>query len=251
MGLCKYCQKEAGFLKNKHPKCEEKYNAAEKIIQNMDNAFSNDPGWQSYNNSARGQWEMKPENLPTSKEELIKKLHEVLTNEEYKILNKVHSDVVKFDIDEFISWNKQPYSILITSLRHLADIKRHDICEKLYPIIDEYINITDIYRKFIYWEGRIEIYWKNMETIDNALANAKQYCQYSIDISKDVSDFIKNELKIPEWLKNHVGYKRMIMILTKEKDFHKILELCEKAKSEGWKGDWDERIEKIKVKINK
>ena len=35
MGLCKYCQKEAGFLKNKHPECEHAFNTGLSEIKKL------------------------------------------------------------------------------------------------------------------------------------------------------------------------------------------------------------------------
>lgn len=42
MGNCKYCNKDAGFLKSKHPECEAKYNnGCKQIIAILVDAFSN------------------------------------------------------------------------------------------------------------------------------------------------------------------------------------------------------------------
>jgi hypothetical protein len=37
----------------------------------------------------------------------------------------------------------------------------------------------------------------------------------------------------------------------KEGNFQEVIRLAEQAKSEGWAGDWDKRIEKAKKKLEK
>ncbi len=42
----------------------------------------------------------------------------------------------------------------------------------------------------------------------------------------------------------HVGYKQLCIIMEKQKNFGEVIRLANIAKAQGWKGDWDRRIEK-------
>lgn len=245
MGLCKYCGKEAGLFKDKHLECEAK--AAIKSIEKY--AGDDDLGWQKYKKSPLGQWQtnIKSEILHVSKKELKEKIRNLLTAKEIKILNEEHFFATPLfkSIDE----SDGPYSAIISSLRTMFNNDHYEICEKLFPVIDEYIPNAEFEQKYGYWDRKLTIYWKYKDKIPDAYANAKKCCELLSDISKEVSDLYKR-LERPNWLKSD-WIKKYIMILTKEKDFEGIIKLCEKAKSEGWNDDWDKRIEKAKSKLEK
>jgi len=268
MGICKYCGKNAGFFKSKHSECEQLYNEyltemqqasdieqvvsciVDKTTKNITTSLLSKNEWEDYKSSARGSYDTAPDKMPISKEKLIEKLCSVLGKKDIKTINELDSldGHINFDMLEFISWNTQPYRFLVTSLRQLAKQGHIEICKKLFPIIDEYIEVsTDLYIINIYWGYVVEIYWKNKEDAAS-YSNARSYCDRMIKKSKPISDFIR---AIGYPLSEHIGYKRMLMILEKEKDFNQIIQLCEKAKNEGWKGDWDSRIEKAKQKLAK
>jgi len=175
--------------------------------------------------------------------ELLKTIQSILTPAEIKYLNKecFFANTLK----EIILESDCICHELVGALRWLSKYGDASLCGKLYLIIDECIKGESPYTYFNYWELRVEIYWKNKD-----LLNAKRYCLSVIGISKNVSDYIKNELKNPNWLRSN-AYNRMAMILTKEKEFEQLIKLCEKAKFEGWEGDWDKRIDGAKKKLEK
>jgi len=49
-------------------------------------------------------------------------------------------------------------------------------------------------------------------------------------------------------LGEHTGYKQLCIIREKQGNWQEVIRLAEQAKSEGWVGDWDKRIEKAKKK---
>lgn len=71
--------------------------------------------------------------------------------------------------------------------------------------------------------------------------------EFNKNIHKSKDDFII----IPGKLSEHLGYKQLCTIREKEGNFLEVIRLAEQAKSEGWEGDWDKRIEKAKKKLNK
>jgi hypothetical protein len=67
------------------------------------------------------------------------------------------------------------------------------------------------------------------------------------NIHKSPDDFII----IPGKLGEHTGYKQLCIIRDSEGNYSEVIRLAEQAKSEGWAGDWDKRIEKAKKKLLK
>ena len=284
MGKCIYCGENAGFFKNKHPECEQIHNInvntkkavaeIERIgknavaeIENMgkcpvlplqsNNAVAADKKraqntddldlvWDTYHECLKRKHEVIHEKLPISKEKLIAKLYVELEMEEIELFNEVHS----VDIDDFILSSSQPYSFLVRSLKRLTELEHLELCKKLFPVIEEYRQICkDVYFNHIFWERKIDVYWK-LKGDTECYKNAMIYSHSLIGIAGNVSEFLKNAFGY-ETLREHIGYKRMLMILEKENDFERIIKLCEKAKSEGWKGTWDDRIAKAKAKLQK
>jgi hypothetical protein len=47
----------------------------------------------------------------------------------------------------------------------------------------------------------------------------------------------------------HTGYSQLAVILEKEKRFGEAIDLSKEAKANGWNGDWDKRIERLKAKL--
>ncbi|TXF77321.1 hypothetical protein [Chryseobacterium sp.] len=81
---------------------------------------------------------------------------------------------------------------------------------------------------------------------DNAefYEKAKIYALKQIDLSnKSKNAFLHEKYGT---LPMHLGYKQLCIILEKEKKISEAIEIAEKAKKEGWDGDWDKRIEKLK-----
>lgn len=79
------------------------------------------------------------------------------------------------------------------------------------------------------------------------LQKAIEYCIKQIEIS-DLAKrgFIKQYPKSN--LPSHAGFKQLIIIYEKNRNFKEALELCVKAINQGWAGDWDKRIEKYNQK---
>jgi len=47
----------------------------------------------------------------------------------------------------------------------------------------------------------------------------------------------------------HTGYKQLCIIRESQGNFAEVIRLAGQAKSEGWAGGWDKRIEKAKKKL--
>jgi len=70
---------------------------------------------------------------------------------------------------------------------------------------------------------------------------------FNPSIHKSPDDFVL----IPGKLGEHPGYKQLCIIREKQGNWQEVVRFAEQAKSEGWAGDWDKRIEKAKKKLDK
>ncbi|HBD94211.1 MAG: hypothetical protein A2015_10100 [Spirochaetes bacterium GWF1_31_7] len=113
--------------------------------------------------------------------------------------------------------------------------------EELY---DSDISIND---KHFYYLFLIEFYYKDREN-NNSYIKAIEYCKKQIEISKEASIYFKNEQPSCN-LPRHIGFEQLAIIYEKEKKISESLELCQIAYNEGWSGDWEKRIEKLKKRI--
>lgn len=68
---------------------------------------------------------------------------------------------------------------------------------------------------------------------------------FNPNIHKSLDDFVI----IPGKLGEHTGYKQLCIIRENEGNYTEVIRLAEQAKSEGWAGDWDKRIEKARKKL--
>jgi len=103
---------------------------------------------------------------------------------------------------------------------------------------------TIVDKHFMYHE-LIESHYKLRE--DNTHYElAKLYCRKQISISTLVRKaFIKqfgnNNLR-------HLGFQQLSVVLEKEGEFKNAIGVAEQALTEGWKGDWMKKLEKLKKK---
>ena len=95
----------------------------------------------------------------------------------------------------------------------------------------------------------IKFYYKNRENEEN-LQKSIFYCEKQISISKQTSKAFKEDPLIgTSYLPSHTGFEQLAIIEKKNKNWNRVIELSEKAKSEGWAGDWDKRISEAKSKL--
>ena len=120
------------------------------------------------------------------------------------------------------------------------------ILEKAETFVDKTDDVLDLH---FFYQNKIQIYYRNRDIDSNALDLAIQACKQQISISKEAAKAFKKELKgnLPE----HIGYKQLAIIRDKQKDYGSVIQISKQAKSEGWNGDWDKRIEKAIQKLEK
>jgi hypothetical protein len=77
---------------------------------------------------------------------------------------------------------------------------------------------------------------------------AKYYCLKQISISKEVLVEFRN--RYGDSSISHLGFQQMAVILEKEKRFAEAIVICQDALLQEWKGDWQNRIERLKKHLN-
>jgi hypothetical protein len=85
------------------------------------------------------------------------------------------------------------------------------------------------------------------EIMANSVYNGRKPVGFDPAIHKSPNDFIL----IPGKLGEHTGYKQLCITRENQGNFAEVIRLAEQAKSEGWEGDWDKRIEKARKKLEK
>lgn len=111
-----------------------------------------------------------------------------------------------------------------------------------------------------------EVFYKDRAN-DDSVGKFEKACRMSFRFSGKVLPMLQKEAykslidnfkpEQENWVKEqtniqyHYGYKQMAIHLDKKKEFAEAIKLCEKARDEGWFGDWDERIEKLQKKLDK
>lgn len=123
----------------------------------------------------------------------------------------------------------------------------HIIIKKAESLITNNSPILDIY--FLY-NAKIQTLYKDRDIIPNGLELAIEACSQQISYSKQASkEFLS------QWtnanLPNPRGYQQLVIIKEKQQRYKEAIQICNQALSEGWSGNWEERIERCNKKLSK
>jgi hypothetical protein len=95
----------------------------------------------------------------------------------------------------------------------------------------------------------ISAFYRN-RALGGNLERAESLCREQIELApKAKSAFVRQyggPSGRPDPLPTHMGFKQLAIILEKRKDYAAAIKFCESAANQGWKGDWDDRIERLK-----
>jgi tetratricopeptide (TPR) repeat protein len=96
----------------------------------------------------------------------------------------------------------------------------------------------------------IEAWYRDRDSLPNALDEAIKACQGQIAIAPKAARAFKKEY--PESpLPSHVGFTQLTIIYDKQGRHAEAIQVAQQAKQQGWVGDWDKRIERYQKKLNK
>lgn len=128
-----------------------------------------------------------------------------------------------------IGWFNKP------EIRYIA----YKLIEKAETLIDKNSDPLDIH--FLYGT-KLEVCYKDRDLRSNGLELAIKACEQQIENSPAAATVFKKQYSGD--LPAHKGYYQLAIILEKQKRYSEAISLCEKAKFQGWAGDWDKRIER-------
>jgi tetratricopeptide (TPR) repeat protein len=102
----------------------------------------------------------------------------------------------------------------------------------------------------IYYRDRAQYFYKRREEEPEALEMAIRYCEKQIAYAPMA---IRANQMNPQskGLPQHYGYKQLAIIYEKQGCFNEAIRLCKQALEEGWKGDWETRIRRLRQKRDK
>ena len=127
-----------------------------------------------------------------------------------------------------IGWFNKP------DLRNIA----YKLISKAETFIDKNSDPLDVH--FLYGT-KLEVFYKDRDLRPNGLELAIQACEQQIANAPAAAMAFKQ--KYDGDLPAHKGYNQLTIILEKQKRYDEAVSLCKNAKSQGWAGDWDKRIE--------
>lgn len=115
--------------------------------------------------------------------------------------------------------------------------------EELIPKAKNNISIHFFYQIII------ETAYAARDSDPEGLNKAIKACEQQIAISSKVKEEMIEAHDSP--LPSHRGYEQLSIIEAKKGNYDRVIELSEKAMTEGWRGDWEKRIEKAKKAVEK
>lgn len=125
---------------------------------------------------------------------------------------------------------------------------------------------SDVIGLHFTYSQMVQVYYKDRDTDSSAFAAAVEACEKQIAIAPQVIKALRQEAKANDKqlrsilksdsfpkasfvLPSHVGFEQLAIILEKQCEHGKAVELCQLAKEQGWDGDWDKRIERCEKKL--
>lgn len=108
---------------------------------------------------------------------------------------------------------------------------------------------TPILDQHFFWQQRIKTSYVRRDTVPTALNRTIGYCEKQIELSEKAKGAFFNDGL--DHLPAHIGYKQLAIILEKQGELEKALEITKKAEKQGWNNDNLKRIERLQKKLNK
>jgi hypothetical protein len=109
------------------------------------------------------------------------------------------------------------------------------IIAKAEELINSSTNILDIH--FLY-SNKVALYYRFRDSEPNALEVAISACKKQIENKKSP-------------LPSHTGFEQLAIIEEKRGNFQSCINISKTASKEGWSGDWENRIDRVKKKMDK
>jgi hypothetical protein len=103
-------------------------------------------------------------------------------------------------------------------------------------------------------QAAIELHYR-LRAQPHHMEMAERFCRQQIAMAPDAAQAFRAEFRgegrAPDFMPSHVGYKQLAIILEKGGDLGEAIDLCALAAEQGWRGDWDKRIERLQKRMAK
>jgi len=106
---------------------------------------------------------------------------------------------------------------------------------------------SSIQEKHFTYNALIEFYYQDRDKGQDYLDKALEYCRKQISISKKTIKIFKKQ--DANFLPSHRGFLQLSIYEEKQKNYKEALRLVKQAQADGWRGDWDKRIERLMKKL--
>jgi tetratricopeptide (TPR) repeat protein len=124
--------------------------------------------------------------------------------------------------------------------------------DKIYNKIEDLIEnvelpILDIH---FFYMNQIGRYFSGRDLNSKNYEKLIHYCKKQVEIApKAAAAFSK--IGSDGFIPSHTGFKRLAIIFEKEKKYQEAIFYCQQALTQGWNGDWEHRIKRMQIKLNK
>ncbi|MDA8353580.1 MAG: hypothetical protein M0Z65_10455 [Firmicutes bacterium] len=102
----------------------------------------------------------------------------------------------------------------------------------------------------IFYRDRAQHFYKLRNEDPENLKKAIQYCQKQIAYAPMAIQANRMDPQA-KTLPHHYGFKQLAIIREKQGDVEEAIRLCEEALAQGWKGDWQHRIDRYRKSLKK
>lgn len=142
-------------------------------------------------------------------------------------------------------YNGTPSGFLADLSAYFNTKAEHGICARIMKKAEELPLPDEIMAQHFFFMHMINFYYKNRDQ-EGYMEKAVEYCKKQIAIAPEAAVLFRND---SPYLPSHTGYEQLAIIEKKNKNWQAVVDLCTQAKSQGWGGDWDKRIEEAQKKL--
>lgn len=183
-------------------------------------------------------------------------------NEDEQIALQCYEECRNSEGASYNNKSKLIYGNMTTSMSHLQFIevnvawacseKKYDLANKLIRYGQQYCGKDDLLNEHFYLQGAAECFYKQRNTLTNALELVEQYCRRDIELfPKYREPIIQKFHEMPRIL----TFQRLAILYEKNEEFEKAIAICEMALEygleDGTKGGYEGRLLRLKSKNKK
>ncbi|MCY4085964.1 MAG: hypothetical protein OXG37_03535 [Actinomycetia bacterium] len=127
--------------------------------------------------------------------------------------------------------------------------KRFKLARSLEEAKTAIDDVEDTFDRHFQITTTIDEHYRKRDTEPDALRIAIEACKDLIAMAERAAASFRFQYTRP--LPGHKGYEQLAIIREKQKDYKSAIELSQKAKKQGWAGDWDRRIVRCRRRMEK